>query len=180
MLSPDHEKAVKAVNIGRKELAPLGELKLGKEEITGQPRHQNPQNLHIDQGSPDMVSAPDEADEIQQNQRRIKEVHLEYVDAEAVVEIPEADVSIPYVVDHGMIVHKILLYRIAAHIRKSSKGQKAIPEDKLAVNQKTAEKQQHFQNQHGSYFLPLVSLFHKIKSPFNASSVLKKNLLFPG
>ena len=42
MLSPDHEKAVKAVNIGRKELAPLGELKLGKEEITGQPRHQNP------------------------------------------------------------------------------------------------------------------------------------------
>lgn len=86
-----------------------------------------------------MVSAPDEADEIKQNQRRIKEVHLEYVDAEAVVEIPEADVSIPYVVDHGMIVHKILLYRIAAHIRKSSKGQKAIPEDKLAVNQKTAE-----------------------------------------
>ena len=30
MLSPDHEKAVEAVDIGRKELAPLGEFKLGK------------------------------------------------------------------------------------------------------------------------------------------------------
>ena len=64
MLSPDHEKAVEAVDIGRKELAPLGEFKLGKKEITGQPRHQNPQNLHIDQSSPDMVAPPDQANQV--------------------------------------------------------------------------------------------------------------------
>ena len=126
-----------------------------------------------------MIGSADKADEVKQDQSRIKQVHLKYINAKTIVKVPETHVSIPYMIDYGMIMHQILLHRIAAHIRKGSECQKMITENIIPIDQKSTEKQQHFQNQHGPHLLYMIFFFHKSQLPFCLNSFSGRNLLSP-
>ena len=56
--------------------------------------------------------------QIQQVQRRVKQIQLKQIGSEAIIKIPERNISVTHMVDDRLIVHHILLHGIGTDIIK--------------------------------------------------------------